>query len=428
MHRGTYTTHADVKRGNRRGEEALRAAELWSVGAGLDTRDELDGPWKLLLLNQFHDIIPGSGIHWVYEDARRDLASVAEAANAVVGRAQAALVDGGPGLTVFNAASHLRTEVVEVPGDSADRLVMVTAPACGWAPLDVDGPVPDIPPVEVGDNWMANAYLRVTWDRDGLLTSVWDRKLEREVLAEGGRGNLFQLHEDHPGAFDAWDVEISYLDQVTDLVEVASIDIVTRHPLRAEVRFVRRFGASAITQTMRLTAGSRRLEFLTEVDWHERHRFLKVAFPVAIRSTTATYEIQHGHITRPTGVNTSWDRARFEVCAHRWADLSEPGYGVALLNESKYGYDIRGNVMRLSLLRARRLSRSGSRPGSSRVRLRPAPPSGRPASAGRGYRGGGGVQPPPTRRARPACRRRGRWSGGHGGPAGREHRGGQTGR
>jgi alpha-mannosidase len=118
------------------------------------------------------------------------------------------------------------------------------------------------------------------------------------------------------------------------------------------VRFVRRFGASTITQTVRLAAGSRRIDFDTEVDWHEHHKFLKVAFPVDVHAARATYEIQYGHVERPTHANTSWDVARFEVCAHRWADLSEHGYGVALLNDCKYGYDIRGNVMRLSLLRS----------------------------------------------------------------------------
>jgi alpha-mannosidase len=172
------------------------------------------------------------------------------------------------------------------------------------------------------------------------------------VLAGGERGNLFQLHDDRPRAFDAWDVDRTYLDQVTDLVDVDSIEVVERHPLRGSVRFIRSFGASTITQTMRLTAGTRRLEFHTDVEWHERHRFLKVAFPVSVRSTRATFEIQHGHLERPTVANTTWDEARFEVCGHRWADLSEPGYGVALLNESKYGYDILGHTIRLSLLRA----------------------------------------------------------------------------
>jgi alpha-mannosidase len=206
--------------------------------------------------------------------------------------------------------------------------------------------------VAVGEGWLDNGLLRVEWDGDGLLTSVRDLVAGRQVLAAGERGNLFQAHDDHPRAFDAWDVDRTYLDQVTDLVAVDSIEVVERHPLRGSVRFIRSFGASTITQTMRLTAGSRRLEFHTDVAWHERHRFLKVAFPVSVRSTRATFEIQHGHLERPTVANTSWDEARFEVCGHRWADLSEPGYGVALLNESKYGYDILGHTIRLSLLRA----------------------------------------------------------------------------
>ena len=345
-HRATYTTHADVKRANRRGEEALRAAELWSVAAGIDRRVDLDGAWKLLLLQQFHDIIPGSAIHWVYEDTRRDHAEVLATADAIVAEAQQLLVSGD-GLTVFNPASHRRTEVIEVDA----RLALVSAPACGWAPVDLSSPPPDVQPVEVGHHSIANAYLEVTWDDDGLLTSIWDRKLERQVLAAGRRGNVFQLHEDHPKAFDAWDVERSYLDEVVDLIACDTIEIIEQQPLRAGVRFVRHFGSSTITQTMRLAAASRRIEFHTEVDWHERHRFLKVAFPVALRAERATYEIQHGHIERSTTDNTSWDLARFEVCAHRWADLSEPGYGVALLNDSKYGYDVHGNVMRLSLLR-----------------------------------------------------------------------------
>jgi alpha-mannosidase len=199
---------------------------------------------------------------------------------------------------------------------------------------------------------MANGLVELRWDQNGLLSSILDVLLDRQVLAEGERGNVFQLHEDHPQAFDAWNVDRDYLDLVEDLVSIESIDVVERDPLRAGVRLVRRVGNSTISQTMRLAAGARRIEFHTEVDWHERHRFLKVAFPVAVRSARATYEIQHGHIERPTVVNTSWDEARYEVCAHRWADLSEAGYGVALLNDCKYGYDIRGHVMRLSLLRA----------------------------------------------------------------------------
>jgi alpha-mannosidase len=350
-HRATLTTHAEVKLANRRAEEALRAAELWSVAASLDRRPDLDRAWKLLLLHQFHDILPGSSINWVYEDTAREQAEVLAIAGSVIAEAQTVVAggDGAGGLVAFNTSSTDRSEVVELPDGS---LALVSAPACGWSMVPPDGSFGDTEPVTVGEGWLDNGLLRVEWDGDGLLTSVRDLVADRQVLADDGRGNLFQLHDDHPRAFDAWDVDRSYFDQVTDLVAVDSVEVVERNPLRSGVRFIRSFGASSITQTMRLSAGSRRLEFHTEVEWHERHRFLKVAFPVAVRSTRATYEIQHGHLERPTVANTSWDEARFEVCGHRWADLSEPGYGVALLNDCKYGYDILGHTIRLSLLRA----------------------------------------------------------------------------
>jgi alpha-mannosidase len=350
-HRATLTTHAEVKLANRRAEEVLRAAELWSVAASIDRRRELDRAWKLLLLHQFHDILPGSSIHWVYEDTARDQAEVLALAESVVTEAQSLLAGAGEavGLVVFNPSSTDRNELVELPDGS---LGFVSAPACGWSTVSPDRSLGVREQVTVGETWLDNGLLRVEWDGDGLLTSVRDLVAGREVLADGERGNLFQLHDDHPRAFDAWDVDRTYFDQVTDLVAVDSIEVVEHHPLRGGVKFIRSFGSSTITQTMRLTAGTRRLDFHTEVEWHERHRFLKVAFPVSVRSTRATYEIQHGHLERPTVANTSWDEARFEVCGHRWADLSEPGYGVALLNDSKYGYDILGHTIRLSLLRA----------------------------------------------------------------------------
>ncbi len=351
-HRATSTTHADVKRGNRRGEEALRAAEMWSVAAGVDSRAELDTLWKRLLLNQFHDIIPGSSIAWVYRDAAADHAAVLEGAGRVVEGAQQRIAPLSAGLVAFNPSSYDRSEVVEFPDGS---LQLVSVPGCGWAQVPATAAAAATPAataeVRAGDRYLDNGIVRVEFDDAGLLRSVWDHQVAREVLAVGEPANLFQIHEDHPKAFDAWDVDREYLDSCTDITALESLEVVESGPLRAGVRFLRRFGASTITQVMRLTAGSRRIEFHTEVDWQERHRFLKVAFPVAVRSTRATFEIQHGHIERPTVENTSWDLARFEVCAHRWAHLGEPGYGVALLNDCKYGYDIRGHTLRLSLLR-----------------------------------------------------------------------------
>lgn len=346
LHRGTYTSQARTKLLNRRAEQALREAEVWSVAAGdRYPRELLDAAWKRLLINQFHDVLPGSSIDWVYEDAERELASVVETAGDIIGAAQGRLAGHGDKLTVFNVNSHPRQAVIEHEG----RPRLVDAPACGWATHDGTESI-RLQPVKVSGRVMENHLLRVTWDERGLLTSIWDNEAGREVL--GGPANLLQLHEDNPRNWDAWDVDADYRLQSADLTSLSETSVEMEGPLRAAVRFRREFGSSAIEQRMVLDAGSRVLRFETEVDWHERHRFLKVAFPVAVRSARATYEIQFGHVERSTHTNTSWDQARFEVCAQRWADLGEAGYGVALLNDCKYGHDILGSVMRLSLLRA----------------------------------------------------------------------------
>jgi alpha-mannosidase len=348
LHRGTYTSQARTKLLNRRAEQALREAEVWSVAARREyPRDLLESAWKRLLINQFHDVLPGSSIDWVYEDAESELEGVIEVAGGVISSAQAELAGEGDQLTVFNVNSHPRREVIEVDG----RAVLVEAPACGWASID-GAARPDVEAVSVSGPAMENGLIRVTWDERGLLTSIWDKHASREVLSAGGLGNMLQLHEDNPKNWDAWDVDADYRQHSTDITSLAGVTVEMDGPLRATVRFVREFGRSRLEQRMVMDAGSRVLRFETEVDWHEEHRFLKVAFPVAVRSPRATYEIQFGHVERTTHTNTSWDQAQFEVCAHRWADLGEAGYGVALMNDCKYGYDIRGSVMRLSLLRA----------------------------------------------------------------------------
>jgi alpha-mannosidase len=347
-HRGTYTSQSRTKRLNRRAEHALREAEMWSVATGGDyPAAELDFAWKQVLINQFHDILPGSSIDWVYEEAERDLAAVVEVATGITTRAKASLAGGGDKLVVFNPNSHARREVF----DLGDRRQMVEAPACGWATQDDADDTPT-ESVAVSDHAMENDILRVEWDEHGLLTSIWDKQASCEVLADGARGNLLQLHDDNPKHFDAWDIDIDYLKSSVDLTELASQQVEITGGLRGAVRFTREFGASRFTQRMVLDAHSRVLRFECEMDWQEEHKLLKVAFPVAVRSPRATYEIQFGHVERTTHTNTSWDQARFEVCGHRWADLGEAGYGVALINDCKYGYDIRGSVMRLSLLRA----------------------------------------------------------------------------
>ncbi|TMM18965.1 MAG: alpha-mannosidase, partial [Actinobacteria bacterium] len=384
LHRGTYTSQSDTKKGNRAGELALREAELW---ASLDPRSwsaypaqRLERAWKTLLLHQFHDIIPGSGIHWVYEDTARDHAHVAAEAGAVIGDATDALVAAADtrGLShpvvVFNAASHDRRELVRLAAgtdadvavgpdgeespvqvaDDGSLLFVASVPSCGYSVYELVSRAtpPSGSELAVDESHLENSRLCVRWDETGLLTSVWDKSASREVLAPGSRGNVLQVFADYPNFYDAWDVDRFTLDHPVEITTLDDLAVTERGPQRASVRLTRSFGSSRITQTISLSAGSARLDFATAVDWRESRRMLKVAFPVDVRSPRATYEIQYGHVERPTHANTSWDLARFEVCAQRWADLSEAGYGVALLNDCKYGYDIQGNVMRLSLLRA----------------------------------------------------------------------------
>src|ERR1700674_791394 len=349
LHRGTYTSQSCTKRLNRRAEQALREAEMWSVAAADDyPLGDLETAWKRLLTNQFHDILPGTSIDWVYEDTERDLRAVIETAGAITSRAQTKLCGAGDEIVVFNVNSHPRREVIDVAG----RLQFAEAPACGWPSPGEQASFAPEQAVLVSDRAMENELLRIQWDERGLLTSIWDKVAAREVLASGQVGNLLQLHDDNPARFDAWDLDIEYLENKVDLVELSRFQVEISGGLRGAVRFIREFGRSRLSQLMVLDAGSRVLRFECDVDWQEEHKMLKVAFPVSVRSSQATYEIQFGHLERATHADTSRDKARFEVCGYRWADLGEPGYGVALLNDCKYGHDIRGSVMRLSLLRA----------------------------------------------------------------------------
>ncbi len=341
LHRGTYTSQSRTKRLNRLAQQALREAEMWSVAAGGSyPSSELSALWQTLLLNQFHDILPGSSIDWVYEEAERDLEHVSDRATEIAEAAMSAIAGKGEVLTAFNSTSHPRTEVVSLGGEYA----RIEAPSCGWA---VVIPHASEPEVSVTDHRMENELLRIEWDDRAVLTSIWDKEANREVLS--GPGNLLQLHEDNPTRWDAWDLDAEHRDS---FVEVTAIEKVERRGgLRGLLALGRRFGESWLFQTMSLDAGSRVLRFETFVEWQERHRMLKVAFPVAVAAREATYEIQFGHLRRPTHEDTSQAKAMFEVSAQRWAELGDEKYGVALLNDCKHGYDIHGSVMRLSLLR-----------------------------------------------------------------------------
>jgi alpha-mannosidase len=352
-HRGTYTTQARTKRLNRRCEIALHDAEFLSTLASTAAagrtaqvtsrhlpypRAELDRLWKLLLLQQFHDILPGSSIRLVYEDAERDLAEVEAGAEAICAAALAAL-DAGP----VNTIGFARREVAAGPDG---ELCVVEAPPYGFgAVVDATGRV------ALDGLVLENEHLRAELSPDGTVVSLVEKSTGRETLA--APGNRLELYDDRPVEFDAWDVDPFHLETRRDCPPATSWRVVTSSPLRVEIAFEREVGeASRLTQTVRLDAGARRLEVHTTADWHEERKLLKVCFPLAVRAPRATYEMQFGYAERPTHFSTLRDAAQFEVPGHRFADLSEHGFGAAVLTDCKYGYSCLGGELRVSLLRS----------------------------------------------------------------------------
>ncbi len=379
-HRGTYTTQARNKRANRKSEFLLHDAEFLAAFAArlnpayVYPAEAFASAWRTICLNQFHDIIPGSSIGPVYEESQAQYAALTATITRERDAALAALasVFGGD-LLLVNPTSFARSDLAFVPGAPTaalaigDRLLPTQAVAGGV--LVDPGELPPysvtavtrraaeatpqaVTPSAAWDLTLENTQLRVEFAATGDIVRIFDKAAGREVLAKGQVANQFQAFEDRPKDFDAWDIDIFYDDKVYYAEPASSMRLIEAGPLRWTVEIKRRILNSEITQRISLRHNSPRLDFDTTVDWRERHIMLKVAFPVDVLAPTATYEIQWGNVQRPTHRNTSWDWGRFETCAHKWADLSEGGYGVSLLNDCKYGHDIHDNVIRLTLLRS----------------------------------------------------------------------------
>ncbi|MEO7018800.1 MAG: glycoside hydrolase family 38 C-terminal domain-containing protein, partial [Ktedonobacteraceae bacterium] len=385
-HRGTYTSQAHTKQANRRMELLYRDVELLNAWASLygmsSCQETLNTGWKLIMLNQFHDVLPGSSIHEVYEDVARIYAEVQALAEPL--RAEmltllsshlGAAANGHPALLLFNTLAWERREPLQLPGDHTSLLPQAqlvsdwegqpltllagqSIPSCGVLlidPAEQHEPTTPVTPLSASVEKrviLRNAFYELELDEHGEISRIYDNEAQREVIAPGQTANQLITYEDRPLNFDAWDIDIYYEEKPYPLRNGAHIRVIEDGPVRATVEVERHFLSSRITQRISLWCDSRRIDFATEIDWHEHQLLLKTAFPVAINAARATYEIQFGSIERPTHRNTSWDMARFEVCAQRWADLSEGGYGVSLLNDSKYGYDIHDNIMRLTLLKS----------------------------------------------------------------------------
>jgi alpha-mannosidase len=387
-HRATFTTQGRTKLLHRQLEYALVEAETAATLAALRRKELYPEEafrrlWQILLLNEFHDILPGSSIHTVYESAQRDLAFALEECSGLRTAAlQSVEGDRAPensahleGL-IWNLQMDDRPLLAEIAVDGSGPLKMITAgerevvtqkledgglliwadeilvPALGALPIrSVAGEPASIPSsIQTQPLELETKELRLQVNGDGTLASIFDKECDREILA--GRGNQLWLYTDIPRQFDAWDIDASYDQEGIELCCETAPVCVENGPLRGAIRVRRVHEDIEIIQDYRLTRGTRMVEIQTRICWHGRRRFLRALFPLEIRTHETWAETAFGAVARPTHRNTPWDEARFELPMHRWADVSEPNYGVSLLNVGKYGYNINGNVLGISLLRS----------------------------------------------------------------------------
>jgi alpha-mannosidase len=390
-HRGTYTTQAHLKKNNRKAEILYRNAEAMSALASLlggsYPGEDLHEGWKLMLKNQFHDILPGSHVTQAFHDALKDYESVFEKGDKVLTSALNyvgnQISSESAAVAVFNMQPWERTDVVVAEFEEAPESSFKIVDANGNnVPFQVlsqdDGRVRvlieayDVPPMgytvyrlvagkpdgstpfAVHDELVENDFFQVRFDEHGTISGIYDKKNDRQVIEEGKQGNQFQLFEDVPGRYAAWDIVPMYKDREFEVSPVERSEIVENGLVRLVLRQERSLLKSKIVQKIILYRTLPRIDFETEIEWGERDRLLKAGFLVNANAMRATYDISYGYIERATHSNTSWDAAKFEVCGHLWADMSEGDYGVSLLNDCKYGYDIFDNHIRLTLLRGPR--------------------------------------------------------------------------
>ena len=379
-HRGTYTAQANNKKQNRYMEYALVQCEWLSCLAYLDGEQypaaRLYDAWETILLHQFHDIIPGSSIREVHEDSDKAYANLNAEAKQLESEALTVLLEPqNDSFTIYHSGSFQRHDLVLLPvqkdgvfEDSHGNTLPSQKTKDGWLvnvklePLSMMSVIfkAETPPktgsaftINMAAGEVETPLYSISWNKTGRLDSIYDKANNRQVLT--GEANLLEIYEDKPLDWDNWDIDIFHMEK-RELATTSILPILVEEgPERAVIRFEYEYNLSTITQDMVLYRSCSRIDFVTRVDWHESNRLLKAAFPVNIRSTKATYDIQFGHVERPTHWNTSWDLARFEVVGHKWADLSETGYGVSLLNDCKYGYSIKDNVMRITLLKSTKM-------------------------------------------------------------------------
>jgi alpha-mannosidase len=381
LHRGTLTSIAAIKRWNRRCEFALRDAELVATLARLQhgaayPRAELDGAWKRLMLNQFHDILPGSSIQEVNIEALETFEACYNEAKAVSDASLAKLAPiGGGGITILNSLSWTRVGEVVLEGvppgqqpsgcvtqriegvDGESRLVVtgLELPSLGYGSYALEAATDAPSAFKVDGNTIETPFAKVTFNANAEIVSFFDVGARRELVTENGAFNTFLLGEDVPAAWDNWDIDRDQRHKMARVATKVTREVVSDGPLQLRVRFKRPLGkTSSLVQDVVFHSTTSRVDFETSVDWHEKYQFLKAGFTLDVLAETARHEIQFGHVHRNSHDNTSQDRAQFDVCAHKWTDISEGEYGVAFLNDCKYACTVKEGEYRLSLIKSSR--------------------------------------------------------------------------
>lgn len=377
-HRGTFTSQAFIKENNRRGEFMMRNAEILNVFGGKEyPAEKMEEAWKILLINQFHDILPGTSIHEAMENTREEYAQLRQLGGELVRMGKDGILNKvsvkDDSVLVWNMLTWqtkgivkaeipymakgiknsdgklLTSKVYEENGKYYIEFLADPVPAFGYGVFTLCDETAEVENVKVTKNTIENKYLKVVLDDNGLIDEVIDKTTGRQILT--GKGNLMTISHDKPIHESAWNMEFDYQMKFWELRDAESVEVVEASPLRGAVRVVRKFHESTITQDIILEKDKPTLDFDTTVDWHEREKVLKAEFPVDIRNRNASCEIAHGAAEYPTHYNTCYDQAKFEFCAHKWADLSEGGYGASIINDCKYGYNVHDNMMKITLLR-----------------------------------------------------------------------------
>lgn len=380
-HRGTYTSHAYNKKMNRKMEFLYRETEwLTAMSAILKKeisqakQEQLTEGWKILLTNQFHDIIPGSSIHEVYEDSKIDYEKAENIALDIREDALNILLEQkSKAYTIINNSNWERSEIVNIPVkeegyfiDKENNVLEFQKEKSGYSVF-----VNKVPPMgyttiyfkdglkenknsvfDINEKVIDTPYYLARFNEFGQIASLYDKENNVQILKEEKCANVLQIFEDKPMGNDAWDIDIYYQQKGKEITNLTKFEVTENGNLKLIIEMEWKFDKTLIKQQVIFYANNRRIDFKTWVDWKQVHQLLKAAFPVDIRSTYATYDIQYGNAKRPNNWNTSWETAKFETVAHKWVDLSEHNYGVSLMNDCKYGHDIKSNVLRITLLKA----------------------------------------------------------------------------